>query len=316
MGQLVALTEKLEQEIGKVILGQKDVVRQVLVCFLSNGHLLLEGVPGLAKTLLAKTLAAAIGGVFHRIQFTPDLMPSDIVGTNVFNPESRTFLFVKGPIFCDVLLADEINRTPPKTQSALLEVMEERQITIDGTRHVFPNHFFVIATQNPIEYEGTYPLPEAQVDRFMMKIVISYPAAGEEMELYESYSLDPQFAHSRQGSITAVFPVASVSTVRGETQKIRIEKPVLEYLQAIVQRTRESPQLLLGCSPRAGIALLLCSKTLAAMRGRDFVIPDDIKENAWPVLRHRLILKPEAQVEGINAEQIIDSILQGVKVPR
>ena len=316
MGMLSDLNQRLELEMGKAIIGQKQVIEQLIVCFLSGGHCLLEGVPGIAKTLLAKSLAAALGGVFHRIQFTPDLMPSDILGTNVFNPESRTFQFVKGPVFCDLLLADEINRTPPKTQSALLEVMEERQITIDGTRHVFPNHFFVIATQNPIEYEGTYPLPEAQVDRFMMKIVISYPAAGEEMELYESYSLDPQFAHSRQGSITAVFPVASVSTVRGETQKIRIEKPVLEYLQAIVQRTRESPQLLLGCSPRAGIALLLCSKTLAALRGRDFVTPDDIKENAWPVLRHRLILKPEAEVEGITTDQIIQSVLQSVKVPR
>lgn len=316
MAQLVALTEKLKQEIGKVILGQREIVQQVLVCFLSSGHLLLEGVPGLAKTLLAKSLAAALGGVFRRIQFTPDLMPSDIIGTNVFNPDTRSFTFVKGPIFCDVLLADEINRTPPKTQSALLEVMEERQITVDGTRHVFPRHFFVIATQNPIEYEGTYPLPEAQVDRFMMKIVIGYPAAEEERRLYESYDADPDFATKTQSNIEPVFPIQSVAEVREEVQKVRIEAPVLEYLQAIVQRTRDHSQLLLGCSPRAGIALLLCSKTTAAMGGRDFVIPDDIKENSWPVLRHRLILKPEALVEGINAEQIIDSILQAVKVPR
>jgi MoxR-like ATPase len=288
----------------------------VLVCFLSNGHLLLEGVPGLAKTLLAKSLAAAVGGVFHRIQFTPDLMPSDIIGTNVFNPETRSFSFIKGPIFCDVLLADEINRTPPKTQSALLEVMEEHQITVDGTRHIFPRHFFVIATQNPIEYEGTYPLPEAQVDRFMMKILMGYPAPEEERRLYQSYDADPDFATKTQSNIEPVFPIQTVSEIREEIQKVRIEPPVLEYLQAIVQRTRDHSQLLLGCSPRAGIALLLCSKTLAAMRGRDFVIPDDVKENSWPALRHRMILKPEALVEGINAEQIIDSILQGVKVPR
>lgn len=313
---LLELNQNLEQEIGKSIVGQKQILQQLLICFFSGGHVLLEGVPGIAKTLLAKSLAAAVGGAFNRIQFTPDLMPSDILGTNILNTETRTFQFVKGPVFCDVLLADEINRTPPKTQSALLEVMEERQITVEGTRYQFPRHFFVIATQNPVEYEGTYPLPEAQVDRFMMKITMGYPSPQEELMLYQSYDQDPDYAAHRQKSITRVMDIETTSGLQKEIARIRIEDQVLAYLQSIIQRTRENPQLLLGCSPRAGIALLLCSKTLAAFQGRDFVTPDDIKDNAWPVLRHRLILKPEAEVEGITADQIIQSILQGVKVPR
>jgi MoxR-like ATPase len=313
---LLELNQNLEQEIGKAIVGQKEILRQLLVCFFSGGHVLLEGVPGIAKTLLAKSLAAAVGGAFNRIQFTPDLMPSDILGTNILNTETRTFQFVKGPVFCDILLADEINRTPPKTQSALLEVMEERQITVEGIRHQFPRHFFVIATQNPVEYEGTYPLPEAQIDRFMMKITMGYPNAEEELALYHSYHQDPDYALNRQKSISHVMEIKTTTELQQGIANIRIENQVMEYLLGIIQRTRQNPQLLLGCSPRAGIALLLCSKTLAAFQGRDFVTPDDIKDNAGPVLRHRLILKPEAEVEGITADQIIQSILQGVKVPR
>jgi MoxR-like ATPase len=314
--QLNTLLTQAREEIGKIIIGQQTVIDLALLAVVANQHALVEGVPGVAKTLLVRTLARVLGCEFERIQFTPDLMPADITGTNVFNLQRNEFTLVRGPIFTAFLLADEINRAPAKTQSALLQAMQERQVTIDRETHALSPNFTVFATQNPVEYEGTYPLPEAQVDRFMMKIVIGYPAAEEERRLYESYDADPDFATKTQAKIEPVFPIQSVAEVRAEIQKVRIEAPVLEYLQAIVQRTRDHSQLLLGCSPRAGIALLLCSKTTAAMRGRDFVIPDDIKENSWPALRHRLILKPEALVEGINAEQIIDSILQAVKVPR
>ncbi len=303
-------------ELRKVIVGQEQVIEQILVAVLAEGHALLEGVPGTAKTLTVKTLAKIIGAQFSRIQFTPDLMPSDITGTNVFNMQNSQFSLRQGPIFTDILLADEINRTPPKTQAALLEAMEERQTTIDGERHLLSPLFTVLATENPIEYEGTYPLPEAQLDRFLLKILIDYPSFEAEQEIVMRWDAGFNSHHLEQLNIEPLADPSAIGRCRLEVKQMRMEPGVQKYIVEIVRKTRSHPTILYGASPRAAIALLLCSKALAAIRGRDFPTPDDIRDIALPVLRHRLALRAEAELDGATTDAVISDILKTVEVPR
>ncbi len=303
-------------ELRKTIVGQDDVIEQILVALLAEGHALIEGVPGTAKTLAVKTLAHIIGAQFSRIQFTPDLMPSDITGTNVFNMQTSQFTLRHGPVFTDILLADEINRTPPKTQAALLEAMEERQVTIDGERYQLSPLFTVLATENPIEYEGTYPLPEAQLDRFLMKILIDYPDAEAEAEIVARWDAGFNARHLEQVQLTPLQDDASIQHCRAEVRNMRMEPGVQQYIVEIVRRTRTHPTVLYGASPRASVALLLCSKALAAIRGRDFATPDDIRDIAAPVLRHRLTLRAEAELDGATPDALISDIVKTIEVPR
>lgn len=303
-------------ELHKTIVGQDDAIEQILVALLAEGHALIEGVPGTAKTLTVKTLAQIIGAQFSRIQFTPDLMPSDITGTNVFNMQTSEFTLRHGPVFTDILLADEINRTPPKTQAALLEAMEERQVTIDGERYQLSPLFTVLATENPIEYEGTYPLPEAQLDRFLMKILIDYPEAEEEAEIVARWDAGFNSRHLEQVQLAPLPDAAAIQHCRTEVRNMRMEPGVQQYIVEIVRRTRTHPTVLYGASPRASVALLLCSKALAAIRGSDFATPDDIRDVALPVLRHRLALRAEAELDGATPDAIISDIVKTVEVPR
>src|SRR3712207_2876390 len=288
-----ATVEHIRTELSKVVVGQDAVVEQVLVALLAEGHALVEGVPGTGKTLLVKTLARIVGADFGRIQFTPDLMPSDITGTNVFNTATASFSLRRGPVFTDVLLADEINRTPPKTQAALLEAMEERQVTIDGEQHRLSPLFTVFATENPIEYEGTYPLPEAQLDRFLLKVLIDYPTAEEEAQVVSNWDAGFSARRLEQVDVRPLPEPEAVMRCRAEVRAARMEPGVRRYLVELVRRTREHPSVAYGASPRASVALLLCAKALAAMRGRDFATPDDVRDVARPVLRHRVSLRAE-----------------------
>jgi len=303
-------------ELRKTIVGQDDVIEQILVAVLAEGHALIEGVPGTAKTLTIKTLAHIIGAQYSRIQFTPDLMPSDITGTNVFNMQTSQFSMRHGPIFTDILLADEINRTPPKTQAALLEAMEERQTTIDGERYPLSPIFTVLATENPIEYEGTYPLPEAQLDRFLMKILIDYPEQKEEEEIVARWDAGFNSRNLQNIQISRLSDPTVIQRCRAEVRSMRMEPGVQKYIVEIVRKTRTHPTVLYGASPRASVALLLCSKALAAIRGRDFPTPDDIRDVALPVLRHRLALRAEAELDGATTDAVIADILKTVEVPR
>jgi len=303
-------------ELHKVIVGQDEVIEQILVAVLAEGHALLEGVPGTAKTLTVKTLARIIGARFSRIQFTPDLMPSDITGTNVFNMQSSEFSLRPGPIFTDILLGDEINRTPPKTQAALLEAMEERQATIDGRRYKLAPLFTVLATENPIEYEGTYPLPEAQLDRFLMKILIDYPTQDAELEIVSRWDAGFNSRHLEAVDVQPLPDANSIHNCRNEIKAMRTETGVQKYIVEIVHKTRTHPTILYGASPRASVALLLCSKALAAICGRDFSTPDDVRDVALPVLRHRLALRAEAELDGATADAVISDIIKTVEVPR
>ena len=311
-----SITAHIVGELRKTIVGQDSVIEQILVALFAEGHALLEGVPGTAKTLLVKTLAQIIGANFSRIQFTPDLMPSDITGTNVFNMQTTQFALRHGPIFTDILLADEINRTPPKTQAALLEAMEERQATIDGERYPLSQMFTVLATENPIEYEGTYPLPEAQLDRFLLKVLIDYPGAEQEAEIVARWDAGFNSHHLEQIDIQTLQDAAAIQVCRHEIRQMRMEPGVQRYVVEIVRRSRTHPNILYGASPRASVALLLCSKALAAIRGRDFVTPDDIRDIAPPVLRHRLALRAEAELDGATSDAVISDILKTVEVPR
>ena len=306
----------IKNELRKVIVGQDDAIEQILVAVLAEGHALLEGVPGTAKTLAVKTLSQVLGAQFSRIQFTPDLMPSDITGTNVFNMQSSQFSLRQGPIFTDLLLADEINRTPPKTQAALLEAMEERQTTIDGERYPLSPIFTVLATENPIEYEGTYPLPEAQLDRFLLKILIDYPGEEDEREIVARWDAGFNSHHLERMNIVPLSDPGVIQRCRLEVREMRMEPGVQKYIVDIVRKTRSHPTILYGASPRAAIALLLCSKALAAIRGRDFPTPDDIRDIAAPVLRHRLALRAEAELEGATTDAVVSDILKTVEVPR
>jgi MoxR-like ATPase len=311
-----ATVEHIRNELAKVIVGQEAVIEQLLVALLAEGHALVEGVPGTGKTLLVKTLARIVGADFGRIQFTPDLMPSDITGTNVFNTATASFSLRRGPVFTDVLLADEINRTPPKTQAALLEAMEERQVTIDGEQHRLSPLFTVFATENPIEYEGTYPLPEAQLDRFLLKVLIDYPTVEEEARVVSNWDSGFSARRLEQIDVRPLPEPAAVMRCRAEVRAARMEPGVQRYLVELVRRTREHPSVAYGASPRASVALLLCSKALAAMSGRDFATPDDVKAVAPATLRHRISLRAEAELDGATPDAVIADILNTVEVPR
>ncbi len=315
--ELKKLMDRLSDEISKVIIGQQEAVTLLLVGLLARGHVLLEGVPGLGKTLLAKTLAHILRVEFTRIQFTPDLMPADVLGTHIFDLQSRSFRLRKGPIFTEILLADEINRTPPKTQAALLEAMEERQVSIDGKTLSLSEGFLVVATQNPIEQEGTYPLPEAQLDRFLMKIKLDYPAAEEEREILTKYGKNME-AHDLNGMGLARLSEKGgwISRFRQQVSQVGVEDGIITYVQSLMEKTRHSPNLFLGASPRGGIALLRTSQCMAALEGREFITPDDIKRMALPVLRHRVILRPEAELEGLTPDRVLSTIMEGIPVPR
>jgi MoxR-like ATPase len=311
-----SLVERIKSEVRKAIVGQDEVIEQILVTLLTEGHALIEGVPGTAKTLLVKTLARVIGVDFTRIQFTPDLMPADVTGTNIFNMATSSFTLRRGPIFTDLLLADEINRTPPKTQAALLEAMEERQVTIDGEMHKLSPLFTVLATQNPIEYEGTYPLPEAELDRFMLKIIVRYPSELEELQVVANWNAGFDARRLDSIDIRPLNDPASVLECRSRVRRITVEEGIQRYIVSIVRATREAANISWGASPRAAVALLLCSKALAAMRGRSFVTPDEVRDIAKPVLRHRMVLRPEAEIEGVTPDQVIDEVIAGIEVPR
>lgn len=296
-------------------MGQHDVVDQLVVVIACGGHAVIEGVPGLAKTLAVKSLARVCGLAYQRVQCTPDLMPADITGTNVFNLADSTFHLHRGPVFTDLLLVDEINRTPPRTQSALLEAMEERQVTIDGVRYSLSENFTVLATQNPIEFEGTYPLPEAQLDRFLLKIKISYPSAEAEAEILSRYEngFDPRRLDAIQ--LTPLAP-GLLAAARSEIERVRVEPSLFPYIVAAVRRTRDWPAISVGASPRAAVGLLFVARALAAMDGREYLLPDDVKAAAGPVLRHRILLKPEAELEGLTTDQVIDQLIATIDVPR
>ncbi|HQZ82345.1 MAG TPA: MoxR family ATPase [Pyrinomonadaceae bacterium] len=306
----------IRRELSKTVVGQYAAIEQILIGMLAEGHALLEGVPGTAKTLTIKTLAQILGSQYSRIQFTPDLMPSDITGTNVFNMRTSEFNLRRGPIFTDILLADEINRTPPKTQAALLEAMEERQTTIDGESYKLSPIFTVLATENPIEYEGTYPLPEAQLDRFLLKILIDYPAETEEQEIVARWDAGFNSRRLEQVDIVPIDDPSALQQCRFEVRNMRAEAGVQKYIVDMTRRTRNHPAVLYGASPRASIALLLCSKALAAIRERDFPTPDDVRDVALPVLRHRLSLRAEAELDGATTDSVISDILTTLEVPR
>lgn len=313
---IAQVTESMRSALGQVIVGQDHALEELLAAWLAGGHVLLEGVPGVAKTLTARAMAATLGLDFGRIQFTPDLMPADITGGSIFDFQRGQFQLQRGPIFCQVLLADEINRAPPKTQAALLEAMQERQVTIDGKAHPLNGGFFVVATQNPLEHEGTYPLPEAQLDRFLLRIVVDYPAAQDELEVYRRYLAGTLPEPGAALDLAAVITPETAATIRQELAAIHVEPKVLAYVHDLVSATRTSPHLAWGASPRAGIALLGVARAWAAMEGRDFVIPDDIKRMVAPVMAHRILTTPEAELDGLDTTKVLDGILARVEVPR
>ncbi|WP_430898730.1 MULTISPECIES: AAA family ATPase [unclassified Paraflavitalea] len=304
----------LRSEIGKVIIGQEQMVELLLAAILADGHVLIEGVPGVAKTLTAKLLSRSISVDFSRIQFTPDLMPSDVIGTSVFNPKDSQFEFRRGPIFSNIVLIDEINRAPAKTQAALFEVMEERQITMDGTTYVLDNPFMVVATQNPIEQEGTYHLPEAQLDRFLFKILVSYPTQEQELQILQNQHANNMATMVDQ--VTHVLNHQQIESLRLQVRKIHIEEKLLHFITAITTNTRTNKSIYLGASPRASIGIMNAAKAIAAMEGRDFVTPEDIVKVATPVLRHRITLSPEKEMEGITTDEVVSQIIQSIEVPR
>ena len=308
--------EKMRQEAQKVIVGQEELFKLVVVSFFTGGHVLLEGVPGTAKTLVAKTLAMLVSGEFSRVQFTPDLMPSDIVGTSVYDSATNQFNLKRGPVFTNVLLADEINRAPAKTQSALLECMEERQVSIDGVRHEMSPPFMVLATQNPVEYEGTYPLPEAQLDRFLFKLHVVYPGREMERQILMNYHEGFDATQLENAGVESVVDKNSLLQCQEEIQAVTVEDAIFDYIVSLAEASRDSPELVLGGSPRASIALLLASKTYAALEGRNYIVPDDVKLLTPHVYRHRILLKPEAEIEGLSADNVIEQLLASAEIPR
>lgn len=313
--QIRLFADHFRKEVSKIITGQAEVVDQVILGLLASGHVILEGVPGLAKTLLARTFSRVLDVPFNRIQFTPDLLPSDITGTNVFNLKDSTFEFKRGPVFAGIILADEINRASPRTQAALLEVMQERQVTIDGVTYPVPEPFMVLATQNPVEFEGTFPLPEAQLDRFMMKIKLSYPSSQEEEEILR------RIRDGFDAFRSAAIPIQStgldqLAECRKEALTIRVDDSLITYIREIIEATRKDPSILLGASTRASVVLLNLARFQAGLQDRDYVVPDDVKQLVLPVLRHRLVLQADAEVEGMRVESLIQNLLETVKVPR
>jgi MoxR-like ATPase len=315
MNKTTELAAHVRVELAKAIVGQRESLDQLLLVMLVGGHALVEGVPGLAKTLAVKALAQIFQLKFQRVQCTPDLMPADVLGANVFNLATSSFNLHRGPVFTDLLLVDEINRTPPRTQSALLEAMEEKQVTIDGTRYELSKSFAVFATQNPVEFEGTYPLPEAQLDRFLVKIRISYPDAEQETQVLQNYQdgFDPRDLQRLNFSSV---PLEILLAARQEVAAVRVEPALFRYIVSLVARTRNSTAVSLGASPRAAISLMLMAKAVAATEDRDYLIPDDVKIAAPPILRHRIVLKPEADLEGMTADQVVREIVRSVEVPK
>jgi len=311
---LTNIANNIRAQLNSRILNQENLTDLALTALFAGGHVLIEGVPGLAKTLWARSLAQLLSVTCKRVQFTSDLMPSDIIGTKVYNLQTGAFELKKGPLHTQLFLADEINRTPPKTQSALLEVMEERAITIDGQTYKLNEPFFVMATQNPLEYEGTYPLPEALTDRFMMKILVTYPGVAAEKQMLQMFH--DGFSHSRLEDIPAVCTADDIALARQEIQAVAVEDGIFNYIVSVVETTRRVGAVQFGSSPRGSVALLLAAKAYAALQGRDYVIPDDVHFLALPVLRHRILLKPEAEIEGITSDQVIERILSQVKAPR
>jgi MoxR-like ATPase len=311
---LTTYVGRIKDEIAKVIVGQEQMVDLLITALLARGHVLLEGVPGVAKTLTAKLVAKTIDARFSRIQFTPDLMPSDIIGTSVFNPKTTEFTFRQGPLFSNLVLIDEINRSPAKTQAALFEVMEERQVTADGTTFIMEEPYLVLATQNPIEQEGTYRLPEAQLDRFLFKIVIGYPGLDEEVQILQN---SIQGSHKQQVELAQkVLSKEEIASAQKLVTQIHVEDKVVRYIAQIMQETRSNPSLFLGASPRASVAVLNASKAYAAIRGRDFVTPEDVKVVCLPALRHRVVLTPEREMEGVGVDQVIKQIVDKIEIPR
>ncbi|MFX1367705.1 MAG: AAA family ATPase [Promethearchaeota archaeon] len=308
--EVKAVSEEILRECARRVVGQTEILRDVLIAFLSDGHVVLEGVPGLAKTYMARTFASILGCAFKRIQLTVDTLPADLLGSNVFNQRTGEFWFRKGPVFSNLVLADEINRCPPKSQSALLEVMEERQVSIEGVTRKLPKPFLIIATQNPVEQEGTYPLPEAQLDRFMFRLILDYPTQNEEAEVIRRKHI---------GEVTDLRVLADPTTivrVQNACKTAYLEEDIINYIRDIIIRTRNDPQILLGGSPRASLVLMNASKTRAAMHGRDYVIPEDVRKLTVQTLNHRIILKPEAELEGLTVERVVSKILGEVDVPR
>ncbi|MFN8375218.1 MAG: MoxR family ATPase [Anaerolineae bacterium] len=310
------LGAQLRQNAARVLVGQEEAIELLLVALLARGHVLLEGVPGTAKTLMAKTLAHMVNAEYRRIQFTPDLMPSDVVGTVVFDIQSSRFNLKRGPIFASIVLADEINRAPAKTQAALLEAMEERQVTIEGDTQALPDPFMVIATQNPVEMDGTYPLPEAQLDRFLFKIKVGYLSHSQEVDVLLRYHQGFDAHNIVATGLQPILQPQHMAQIRGIIQSVQVEEGILNYIAAILEATRKSPDLSLGASTRAGVALLLASKAFAALRGRNYVSPDDVKYLVPPVLRHRVYLRPEAEIEGLDTDAVFKRLLAKIEVPR
>ena len=310
------LAERVGGEIRKAVRGQDAVIDAALVALIAGGHALFEGVPGTAKTLLVRSLSAACRAEFKRVQFTPDLMPSDVTGNTVFDGSTGTFSLRRGPLFAEIVLADEVNRTPPKTQAALLEAMEERRVSIDGTTYDLPPVFTVFATQNPVEYEGTYPLPEAQLDRFLLKVIVDYPSEDAETEMLRAWDRGFRAADLATAHIVPVATTADLLRARASLPGVTVEPKIINYITTMVRRTRGHRQLTLGASPRATVGLMLAAKALALIRGRLFVTPDDVKMMALPVLRHRVLLKPEAEIEGVGTDRVLTALIEGVEVPR
>lgn len=314
---LTLFSEKIDRfrsEIAKVIVGQDKTIDLVLTCILANGHVLIEGVPGVAKTLLARLIARLVDAHFSRVQFTPDLMPSDVLGTNVFNVKTQEFEFHPGPVFSDIVLVDEINRAPAKTQAALFEVMEERQVTVDGVSHKMGNLYTILATQNPVEQEGTYRLPEAQLDRFLMKVTMDYPSADEEMEILKRHELHSDLV--KLADVKPVLSLAELLQLRSYMDKVVVDESLLRYIVQIVQQTRSTRAVYLGASPRASVAMLQASKAFALLQGRDFVTPEDIKMVTPSILQHRLVLTAEAEMEGFTAYKVAERLIDKVEVPK
>lgn len=316
VAEVQALAGRIRAETARAVVGQNDTIDLMLTALFAGGHMLLEGPPGTAKTFLAQCFAQAVNLQFGRIQFTPDLMPGDILGANLFNFQTSAFTLVKGPIFCDLLLADEINRTPPKTQAALLEAMQEHKVTLDGERHRLSDRFMVVATQNPLEQQGTYPLPEAQLDRFLFKHLIGYPAREEELAIVTRHGTHGTMPKLETLGIRPVFDLAALEQGRRAIEGVRVSAEIVAYIVDLIRATREHPSLQYGASPRAASMLAMASRAFAALQGRDYAIPDDVKHLATPVLRHRVVLSPGAEIEGLTFDQIIGQIITATPAPR
>ena len=311
-----AMRDNLQEQLGRVIVGQREALDLMLVSLLSEGHILLEGVPGTAKTLMAQAFAACLSLDFGRVQFTPDLMPGDVIGTNLFNFQTNRFVLTKGPIFTQLLLADEINRTPPKTQAALLQAMQERCVTIDGENHALGAGFMVIATQNPLEQEGTYPLPEAQLDRFLFKVIVDYPSAEEERAIVARHGTRTAMPALDTFGLRPVADLGAIEQARALVREVQLSDENIDYLVSIVRATRETPSLYYGASPRASNMLATAARAWAVLAGRDFVLPDDIKQLVTPVLRHRVLLAPGAEIEGLSVESVLQQLTERIAAPR